>query len=129
MQAVGRQSKHTVAVARQLRIEVHGTRGSLSVPDPNSFAGVVELYTAASASWVDVGVTHGLLNSGRGYGLAELALALREDRAHRASDRVALHVLDIMESLQQAAAGRTSVTLTTTCDRPAPIRGLVDLAL
>jgi predicted dehydrogenase len=117
-----------VWAARLPHIEVHGTHGSLSVPDPNQFAGAVELYTPASASWVDAGARHGLLNSGRGYGLAELALALRADQPHRASDSVALHVLDIMESICQAAAAHTSITLSTTCDRPAAVRGLVDLA-
>jgi predicted dehydrogenase len=116
-----------VWASRLPHIEVHGTRGSLSVPDPNQFDGAVEVHTAQSASWVDVGIRHGLVHADRGYGLAELALALDGHRQHRASDTVALHVLDIMESLNQAAATRTSTTLATTCDRPAAIRGLVDL--
>jgi predicted dehydrogenase len=117
-----------VWAARLPCVEVHGTSGSLSVPDPNLFEGAVELHHPAKAEgWVDVGIRNGFVNAGRGHGLAELALALREDRPHRASDAVALHVLDIMESLGQAAATRTSVTLTTTCDRPAAVHGLVDL--
>ncbi len=114
--------------ARLPDIEVHGARGSLSVPDPNQFAGAVELYPAGGAGWVEVGAQHGLVDSGRGYGLAELALALREQRPHRASGAMALHVLDIMESLQQAAVARTSIALSTNCDRPAAIGGLLNLA-
>ena len=116
--------------ARLPRIEVHGTGGSLSVPDPNRFAGAVELYSAAAPDegWVDVGVTAGYRDAGRGYGVADLALALADGRPHRAGDDLALHVLDVMESVQQAAVTRTSVELTTTCQRPDPIVGVSDLA-
>jgi predicted dehydrogenase len=116
--------------ARLPRIEVYGTGGSVSVPDPNDFAGAVELYSAAAPDdgWVDAGSTSGYLDSGRGYGLADLALAIAEDRPHRAGDELALHVLDIMESVQRAADTHTSVELTTTCERPAAVAGVVDLA-
>jgi len=123
--------------ARLPRIEVHGTGGSLSIPDPNMFEGTVELYSAATApppgpdvvddNWVDVGVRAGYVDSGRGYGLADLAIALGEGRPHRAGDEVALHVLDIMESVQRAADEHTSVTLTTTCERPEAITTPADL--
>ena len=125
--------------ARLPRIEVHGTGGSLSVPDPNMFEGAVELYSAATApapgpdadhegNWKDVGITAGYVGSGRGYGLADLAIAVEQGRQHRANDEVALHVLDIMESVQHAADSRTSVELTTTCERPEAIGAPVDLA-
>ena len=115
--------------ARLPRIEVHGTGGSISVPDPNVFEGVVELFSAAAPDdgWVDVGVTAGYSDAGRGYGVADLALALADGGPHRAGDELALHVLDIMESVQLAADARTSVDLTTTCRRPAPVTGVVDL--
>ena len=124
--------------ARLPRIEVHGTGGSLSVPDPNHFEGAVEVYSAASApapsadadheaNWRDVGVRAGYVGAGRGYGLADLAIALGEGRAHRASDEVALHVLDVMESVQRAADTRSTVELSTTCERPGAIGEPVDL--
>ncbi|GAA5141303.1 Gfo/Idh/MocA family protein [Pseudonocardia adelaidensis] len=115
--------------ARLPRIEVHGTAGSLSVPDPNHFAGPVELYSASAVDdgWVDLGATAGYVDSGRGYGLADMALAIGEGRPHRAGDELGLHVLDIMESVQQAADTHTSVELTTTCERPAAVEATVDL--
>ena len=113
--------------ARLPCIEVHGTDGSLSVPDPNRFDGAVELFSAGSERWVDVGAWAGYAGSGRGYGIADLAIALAGDRPHRAGADLALHVLDVMESVQQAAETRTSVALTTTCERPAAVAGVVDL--
>lgn len=116
--------------ARLPRIEVYGTAGSLSVPDPNHFAGPVELYSASAVDdgWVDIGATAGYVDSGRGYGLADMALAIAEGRPHRAGDELGLHVLDVMESVQHAADTHTSVQLTTTCERPAAVAGTVDLS-
>jgi predicted dehydrogenase len=118
-----------VWAARLPRIEVHGTRGSLSVPDPNTFTGAVELYSADAPDdgWVDVGALGGYVDAGRGHGLADLALAVAEDRPHRAGGELALHVVDIMESVQRAADTHVSITLTTTCERPAAVAGPVDL--
>jgi predicted dehydrogenase len=123
---------------RAPRIEVHGTAGSLSVPDPNHFDGRVELFSAATApepgsapssqGWRDVGVVAGYVGAGRGYGVADLAIALAQDRLHGADEQVALHVLDVMESVHRAADTRSTVTLTTTCERPEPIATAVDLA-
>jgi predicted dehydrogenase len=123
-----------IVASRASRIEVHGEAGSLTVPDPNHFAGPVELYSAPAAGasavddgWVDIGATAGYVDSGRGYGLADMALAIAEERPHRAGDELGLHVLDIMESVQRAADTHTSVGLTTTCERPAAVAGTVDL--
>ncbi len=115
--------------ARLPRIEVHGTGGSLSVPDPNTFDGVVELFSAADpvAGWVDVGSTAGYRDAGRGYGVADLADALAAGRPHRADDRLALHVTEAMEAVLRAADTRTTVELTTTCKRPEPIDGVSEL--
>jgi predicted dehydrogenase len=115
--------------ARLPRIEVHGTAGSLSVPDPNLFAGPVELHsaTAPDAGWVDVGATAGYDDAGRGYGVAELAVALAQDRPHRADGALGLHVLEVMESVQRAAGSRTWIELSTTAERPQPVGGVQDL--
>jgi len=115
--------------ARLPRIEVHGTAGSLSVPDPNLFDGVVELFSAADpeAGWVDVGSTAGYRDAGRGYGVADLATALAAGRPHRADDLLALHVTEVMEAVLRAADTRTTVELATTCERPEPIVGVSDL--
>jgi predicted dehydrogenase len=120
-----------VWAAQLPHIEVHGTAGSLSVPDPNLFAGPVALHGAAdpAAGWVDLGVGAGYPDAGRGYGAAELALALADDRPHRASGELGVHVLDVLESVTAAAGSRTWVELTTTCERPLPVTAVADLAV
>ena len=46
---------------------------------------------------------------------------------HRAGAEIALHVLDVMESVQAGAGTGTPVTLTTTCERPERMPALVPL--
>jgi predicted dehydrogenase len=116
-----------VWAARLPRIEVHGDAGSISVPDPNDFAGDVEIFTGADQRWRTIETSDGYLDAGRGFGVADLALCLRIGAPHRAALDVGLHVLDVMESLQRAADDGSRVEVGSTCLRPAPVGGLVDL--
>ena len=75
-------------------IEIHGSEGSLSVPDPNYFDGVVKLYR--EGKWEEVPLTHGYEEISRGIGLADMAYAIQENRPQRASGELAFHVLDAM---------------------------------
>ena len=67
------------------RIEIYGTEGTLSVPDPNTFGGPVKLRKAGEESWTEVPLTHGYDNNSRGVGLADLAVAIKSGRPQRAS--------------------------------------------
>ncbi|GAB3882891.1 hypothetical protein GCM10029964_041350 [Kibdelosporangium lantanae] len=98
------------------RIEVYGTEGTVSVPDPNGFDGPVRLYR--EPEWVDVVASAGYRETGRGCGVVDMARAVTAGRGHRANGEVAYHVLDVMESLLAAAAERTSVDVRSRCSRP-----------
>ena len=95
------------------RIEVYGTDGSLRLPDPNRYDGVVEL-ADAGGQWARI-VSPGGRQIRRGYGVVDLALALRHGAPHRASGALALHVLDVMEGLVRSAeAGGERVAMSAT---------------
>lgn len=102
---------------RQPDIEIHGTEGSLVVPDPNGFGG--DVLRRGELDWQGLGQSAGYQDGGRGIGVADLADSLASGRPHRASAELAVHVLDIMESIITAAAEHTSVTLSTSCAVPA----------
>jgi predicted dehydrogenase len=105
--------------ARLPRIEIYGSTGSLSVPDPNTFGGDVEVYQPAKREWTVVDEAGGYARSSRGYGLADMARAIRSGGAHRASGDLAYHVLDVMESLlDSAASGGATVVVESTVERP-----------
>ena len=97
-------------------IEVHGTLGSLSVPDPNTFAGPVRLFTPQDG-WKDIALTRAFSQNSRGLGLADMADAIANGRAGRVSGELAFHVLEAMESF----GAHEFVDLKSTVDRPAPL--------
>jgi predicted dehydrogenase len=94
-------------------IELHGTAGSLQLPDPDTFGGVVSL-SARGAAWErtdTAGLLFGAVNwpvaspdraNYRMLGVADLARSLTEGRAPRASGALALHVLEVMEAILRA---------------------------
>lgn len=107
-------------------IEVHGEDGSLSVPDPNNFDGVVRAVQGGSGDWADVPPAHSTA-IGRGAGVADMATAIQAGRPHRASGDLAFHVLDIMLSLEEAAALGRRIEIASTVDQPAALpAGLAD---
>jgi predicted dehydrogenase len=110
-------------------IELYGTEGSMLVPDPNFFGGTVQ-YSEAGGDYIpvdtsDVSFGKGNWNNGhanyRMLGVADLLDAAETGREPRCSGRVALHALDVMVSILEAAASRSVITLSTTTERPAPL--------
>lgn len=100
------------------RFEVYGTEGTLSLGDPNAYGGPVRYCPAYPREWVELPLVDA--GDARGIGLADMALALRRDRPHRAGAEMALHVLEAMEALERSAATGRHVELVTTCGRPDP---------
>lgn len=109
------------------RIEIYGSAGSLSVPDPNTFGGPVRVWKPATKEWTEAPLTHGYTKNSRSLGVADLAQALRSGRPHRASGELTYHVLDVMHAFQDASRANRHVELASTCERPAPLPvGLVE---
>lgn len=122
-----------VAAHGHHNIELYGTDGSVFVPDPNFFGGDVTVTDIAGArTKVDpwdhpFGKPNQTDNSGnsranyRTAGLADMMQSIDEGRAARCSLDVALHAVDVMTSILKAGETGQVVTLTTTCERPAPL--------
>ena len=90
-------------------IEIYGTEGSLSVPDPNTFGGPVKLLKKGTKEWVDVPLAFGYAENSRGLGVADMADAIAKSRPHRASGELMYHVLDVMEGIHDASAAGESL--------------------
>ncbi|CAA9560338.1 MAG: Dehydrogenase [uncultured Thermomicrobiales bacterium] len=103
------------------KLELYGAAGSMSLPDPNTFGGPVRLRSAGEEGWTDVPVTRPYAANSRGVGPADMAIALRAGRPHRASGELAFHVLDVMHAIEEASASGRHVEITSTCERPAPL--------
>src|SRR6266550_4443607 len=78
-------------------ITIYGTEGTLKVPDPNVFDGLVHLRRVNDPEFQSMPHTFNI-GYGRSAGLAEMAYALRSGRPHRASAEQAYAVLEAMES-------------------------------
>lgn len=102
------------------RIEVHGTEGSLVVPDPNTFTGQVMVKRAGAKEWSNIPHTHSDAVS-RGIGVADLAYAIRCGRKPRPSAELAYHVLDVMCAFEEASNAGEHVQIKSTVERPAPL--------
>jgi predicted dehydrogenase len=105
------------------RIEIYGTKGSLSVPDPNTLAGPVRLALAGTREWTDVPLSHGHADGKNmwGIGVADMAHALVAGRKHRITGAQAYHVLDLMQGFLDSSAQGAYYPVTSTFERPAPL--------
>ena len=101
-------------------IEIHGERGSLVVPDPNHFDGDVQLFALGAEDWQTLPVSAGYADSGRGFGIADLA-ATPPGSEPRVGGQLAYHALEVMESVLASAKTGTAVQIQSTAARPAAV--------
>ena len=102
------------------RIEVYGTEGSISVPDPNRFDGPVLLRRADASDWSEISLTHSA-DVGRGIGVADMAYGLVYGRPHRASGELAYHVLEVMHAFEDASQTGRHLDIESWCVQPAAL--------
>lgn len=107
--------------SRMPAIEVFGTNGTLSVPDPNLFTAPVEVLTAGDDRWVAQETRGGYADAGRGVGLADMARAIATGRPHRASGELGFHVLEVMDAVLRAGRTRDVVAVESRVARPEPV--------
>ena len=102
------------------RIEIYGSEGTLSVPDPNTFGGPVKVRLGRESEWREVPLTHSA-DVARGIGVADMAYGFVYGRPHRASGELAYHVLDLMHAFVDASESGAHVMVESTCAQPAPL--------
>ena len=102
-------------------LEIQGTTGTLSMPDPNMFGGPVRIRRLGEPGWREIPLTRPHTGNDRCLGVADLAYALRTGRPHRANGELAYHVLDAMHAVLEASSSGVHVELSSTCERPAPL--------
>jgi len=103
-------------------IEIHGTRGSMIVPDPNNFGGEVLVKQHFDTDFKPYPLLTKDSTNSRGIGLSDMAQALLEGRKnHRANGKLALHVLEIMEKIHTSSDEHREIRLESTCEKPVPM--------
>jgi predicted dehydrogenase len=111
-------------------IEIHGTEGSMRLPDPNFFGGTVETSTRGE-DWrahetkggpfgaPNQPATEPKVANYRVLGVADLAAAIRDGRPARASGDLALHTLEILEAILRSGSESRAIRLPAADVRPA----------
>jgi predicted dehydrogenase len=111
-------------------LELYGTEGSMRVPDPNFFGGIVEV-SEKNGDWIrhdTAKMPLGAINwpaekpreaNHRALGVAEMAAAIRDGKPHRANGRLALHALEVMDAILRSGATGAPVALAADLERPA----------
>ena len=119
------------------RFEIYGTDGTICIPDldpvhgANVFEGPVWYRTRKTSrwefqprptdrpkEWLVAENTHNFNFNCRGLGLLEMAYAITEQRAPRASGELAHHVLEVMLGIESAPDKGGFVDIESRCDIP-----------
>lgn len=89
-------------------IEVYGEKGTLFVPDPNTFDGPVKLYRPEDGEVREMPLLFENRANSRGLGLLEMARAIRDGRDDFiTSSRRTFHTLDVLTAFDRSSlAGR-----------------------
>lgn len=110
---------------RHAPMELYGTEGTIYVPDPNFFGGVVEVAgrDGKIAALPERAHPFGVANQEtranyRTAGLADMIANMEAGKPHRCSLELAIHAVDVMTSVLRSGEAGQFVTLTTTCERP-----------
>ena len=115
------------ALERHGIVEIHGTEGTIVIPDPNQFTGriayvkplgVIRDGMSFEQEWIEI--DHADVQVGRGLGALDMVRAIAEGRPHVASGELGFHVLDILLSAQEAAATGTTIVVESTV-APVPL--------
>lgn len=99
-------------------IEIHGTLGSLQVPDPNTFGGPVKYRLTGDSDWTEQPLLPGYTENSRGIGPADMAYAIQQGRQHRATGQMAYHVLEAMWAFHDSSDSGSYYEMTSRCQRP-----------
>ncbi|WP_298884864.1 Gfo/Idh/MocA family oxidoreductase [uncultured Bradyrhizobium sp.] len=126
-------------------IELYGTEGSLRVPDPNFFGGVVQ-YTEKGSDWISLAADDRAFGKPnwrspnwadhmpnqanyRCLGVADLASSVLHGTPHRASGALASHALEVMHATLKAGVEGGEIAVHSRVDRPAAMSETDALAL
>ncbi|MED4226295.1 Gfo/Idh/MocA family oxidoreductase [Neobacillus cucumis] len=102
-------------------IEIYGSKGTLLVPDPNTFDGPVKIRKRDEKEFKEVPLAYGHAQNSRGLGVADMARAILEGGNYRASGELAYHVLEAMHGFHDSSDSGKHYIMESTCNRPGSV--------
>ena len=83
-------------------IEIYGTKGTISLHNPNHYEGIIKIYLKATEKWDNIVIAPEITDK-RGLGIADMATALIHGKEHQANTTKAYHVLSLLEAIVQGS--------------------------
>ncbi|WMJ86637.1 Gfo/Idh/MocA family protein [Anaerocolumna sp. MB42-C2] len=116
---------------QQARLEIYGSKGTLLIPDPNTFGGSIKLLRPEDGEYKEMPLLFDYKENSRGLGVADMAKALQTGRDYRANYKQTCHVLEVLTSFEKSSKEGKSITLKTAYNREIPmlnnpIHGILD---
>ena len=102
------------------RIEIFGSEGTLFVPDPNMFGGVIQICDSKN-EMKEIPLEYGFKDNSRGLGLWDMCVAIRNGVSQRAGCLQTLHVLEVLRSFEKATDTRSFVKIESPYVRQNPM--------
>ncbi|GAB6990471.1 Gfo/Idh/MocA family protein [Paenibacillus pini] len=97
-------------------IEIYGTAGTLSLPDPNFFNGDVQLRRSGSEQWEVLTPMFECSQNERGLGVNDMVESIRAHKLHRANGQLAYHVLEAMYAFEKSSLAGSHIELESRAD-------------
>ncbi len=117
----------------RMQLDIYGTAGTLQGVNPNFFGGEPQV-CGADGQWQPLDLSphpfsanNGTTKAGapianyRIVGVLDMAMAIRQQRPHRASGELALHVLEVLDAFERSSVEGRHITIATPCERPAAV--------
>jgi len=101
------------------KIEIYGSDGVISAPDPNVFGGAAKLRKPGDETWTEIPSSLPFAENSRGLGVRDMARAIRDGGPYQTDGALAYHVLDVMHAILDSAREGCRVDIASAYDRPA----------
>ncbi|MGL4736403.1 MAG: Gfo/Idh/MocA family protein [Cellulosilyticaceae bacterium] len=98
-------------------IEIYGSEGTLSVPDPNTFGGPIRIYRPSKGEFLEFPLVFDYPQNSRGLGLSDMAIAIRTGEQARASSNLTYHVLEVMTGFERSSEAGEHIAITSVFEK------------
>lgn len=95
------------------RIEIYGTKGTIIVPDPNTFSGPIQIMTEHDTTFKEIPLAFDYSDNSRGIGISQMSEAIMTETPSKfkANGKMTYHVLEVMEAIHVAGKERVFIDI------------------
>jgi len=108
-------------------IEIYGTEGTISVPNPDFFNGEARLCRKGNTEWEKITGINNFNKESRGIGLLEMIYSIKNNKNHMANIELSFHVLEVMEKIIIYSEEGKRYKIESSCKKPDSLKKDIDL--